>query len=193
MEASPSTNYKRTHRAFIPALSLVEVIISLVIVSVIFLSLNRLAVDSLKQSKKLELQDQMLSVATEAVEELKVQKNKGWSAITQIFPGNNSFGYLDLTQNGTDRILRQAPSSCRYNATEQYLNQSCEIMLDGVYGSTGSAADAKRVFGRLIVRTNSAANVASFRIVIACIQGRCDPKEYKPIEIETYVYKAEGN
>src|SRR5690349_12502894 len=66
---------KTTH---ITAMTLVEVLVALTVVSFVFSSLTTMTFDALKRTKKLELQDKMRNYATEAVQVVYNAKDRNW-------------------------------------------------------------------------------------------------------------------
>lgn len=199
---------KKLSSISVKAMTLVEVLVALAIVSFVFSSLTQMTFDALKRAKKLEMQDKMRNYATEASQVLYNKKNSNWSnfSTTLLPPATSSSdytqGYLTYTQDQATNqtkvdIQKLALSQCRYDETEKVLvGMGCE--------STAPPEKSGRViFGRLILRRDDAeergapnpntANDATIDIIVACLKNQCDPKEFPPFVLNLAIYRTGGS
>lgn len=174
------------------ALSLVEVIIALAVVSLVFVYINNTTFASLRTVKKLELEDKMLNLANEGIEVIKKEKSINWNTFANKFPGVNSTAFVQYTISGVEResqLQQITGSSCTPPATQTALatfvfSSSCEYT---AVGTTG----ADSLFGRVIKleQIDAGRTYARLSVTVACIQGKCLAEDFKPIVLTTYVYR----
>lgn len=184
METSPRPHNKS--KLHVIAMSLVEVLIALAVVSLVFVYINNTTFESLRTVKKLELEDKMLNLANEGIEVLKKEKSSNWNTFIQKFPGVNTIAYVQYTIAGGERNtnLQTISGSTQCVLTNDELPANC--------GYTAIATEgADSLFGRVIKMEyiDSARSYARFSVTVACINGRCLSKDFKPIVLTTYVYR----
>ncbi|WKZ29951.1 MAG: hypothetical protein QY314_04030 [Candidatus Dojkabacteria bacterium] len=189
METSPQSTIKRK----VLALSIVEVLIALAIVSLVFVSVLNTTFAALRQVKKLELQDRMLTLANEGVEIIKKEKDESWNGLigpSGVFRSVNGRAYVTYTQQGSNKIasLTTMTQTCGLRS-DQTFDSSCSVT---AVSQTGSDA----LFGRLIELRQLASGTGSFAqftVTVACINGQCLPADYKPVVLTIYVYRTGTN
>lgn len=189
METSPRLRSKSTMKA----LSIVEVLIALAIVSLVFVSVLNTTFAALRQVKKLELQDRMLTLANEGVEVIKKEKDASWNGLigsTGKLTGVGSKAYVTYTTQGTNKVISLSrltqPCTIRSDLT---FDSGCSIT---AVGQTGPDA----LFGRVIELRQLAAGTSSFAqltVTVACISGQCLSADYKPVVLTVYVYRTGTN
>jgi prepilin-type N-terminal cleavage/methylation domain-containing protein len=180
---------KKTLLNTMKALSLVEVIIALAIVSMVFVYVNSTMFASVRRVKKLELQDKMLEYANEGVEVVRREKDKDWQGFLAKFPQNTKTTYIQYDQSGAPTIASGSQFlGCRLDPLREVLTGT------GCSDTNPEAAVANAPpssFGRIIVLKSSdlSSNYAVIEVTIACIENQCSAEDFKPIKLTTYVYR----
>lgn len=181
----------------INGMTLIEVLVALAIVSFVFTSLLQMTFDALKRAKILELQDKMRNYATEAVQVVYTAKDTDWNSSfgdssSAILPPSSidTLAYIVYT---TNKPTLKALTGCTFNHTAQvFQGGTC----DDTSPNEPDTAKNKKMFGRVIVRTDdntdsttNTPNDASIEVIVACIEGKCDPKTYLPFRLNFQVYR----
>jgi prepilin-type N-terminal cleavage/methylation domain-containing protein len=180
----------------IAGMTLVEVLVALAIVSFVFSSLTQMTFDALKRAKKLELQDKMRNYASEAVEVVYNEKNTNWANFTEIIlPAS--------TANVSQAVLYYPPISLASKKTtlKTMSNSQCSFDGEQFIGSCLEAApkETTALFARTIIRTDAgdpdalAVNEVNLDIVVACMKGKCDPKQFPPFKLNLTIYRTGGS
>ncbi|GEM_PF-2113731 len=182
-------------------MTLVEVLISLVIVSFVFVYITNTTFGYIKRVKVLEEQDKMLNLASEAVELLQNEKAISWSALMSKFPSLNSQALVtyDTDVSGnlsvTGKIQAYGSGCIKPNVAidERLFTPSSTNCSELRLTSSG-----QNQFARVITLIDpnvpvGSRSYAQFQVTIACAQDTCDPTLYNPIVLTTYVYKTANN
>ncbi|PIY17754.1 hypothetical protein CO112_02365 [Candidatus Dojkabacteria bacterium CG_4_9_14_3_um_filter_150_Dojkabacteria_WS6_41_13] len=182
----------------IKAMTLVEVLVALAIVSFVFSSLLQMTFDALKRAKILELQDKMRNYATEAAQVVYSAKDLDWetnfSDTSSILPPAQStsqpeFAYIDYVANKP--VLKKL-TGCSYDPATHVIGGNCIMTA----ANEQNIATNKIMFGRIIKRTDDATktatntlNDASIEIIVACIENKCSPKDFLPFQLSFTIYR----
>lgn len=189
----------RTYRQIsIAAMTLVEVMVALAVVSFVFISLTQMTFNHLKQAKKLELQDKMRSYATEAVQVIYNAKDSNWEGIggfTKILPPTNGTATSEayVTYGDKPTLQQISETSCSFNSqTNVLVGGGCEATVPP------ETSDISKIFGRVIVRTDmesgvNAATSADVQVIVACIEGKCSPADFAPFILSLRVFRTGGS
>jgi type II secretory pathway pseudopilin PulG len=189
----------------VAAMTLVEVLVALAIVSFVFSSLTQMTFDALKRAKKLELQDKMRNYATEASQVIYNKKNANWKEFSEIQlpPANSS---IDYTQTHllytTDANTGQVKIDLKKITFSQCSFDGKTLTGIGCVDTAPPETANNLTFGRLIVRSDDAiqrgpptpntANDATIDIIVACLKDKCDPEEFPPFILNLAVYRTGG-
>lgn len=180
-------------------MTLVEVMVSLAVVAFVFTSLTQMTFNSLRQAKKLELQDKMRSYATEAVQVIYNTKDSNWQGLggfTQILPAatgtSASQAFIAYGDKTTLEQINQV--DCAFDAQANYLvGNTCDKTIPPETG------DTNKIFGRIVVRTdtntgtNDSENDADVQVIVACIQSKCNPSDFPPFLLSLRVFRTGGS
>lgn len=189
------------------AMTLIEVLVALTIVSFVFSSLTQMTFDALKRTKKLELQDKMRNYATEAVQVVYNAKDKDWAAtfgdggiIPPAIPNAPIVQKIQgkVTYDPTIPPVLQGISyaDCHFDPENNVLigSKCSETSSNEIESNTN-----KKLFGRLIVRNDDniksasenrdTANDVSLEIIVACIENKCSGKDFLPFKLNLDVYR----
>jgi len=203
----------KAHKHVSVAMTLVEVLVALAIVSMVFTALVQMTFDALKRAKNLELQDKMRSYASEAVQMIYTGKDTDWEATF------GDGGILPATPESTTQyslayVQYPAPATPGAKTTTAPLlqklpNRSCDLDSTNTIPNTPTcqqtsgdpSREEHRIFGRIIKRIDDNSNAneqngrtdtindAVIEITVACIQELCDPKQFKPFTLTFEVYR----
>lgn len=187
------------------AMTLVEVLVALAIVSFVFSALTSIAFESLARAKKLELQDQMRSYAVESSEFIYNLKDTSWKnnndGFTDVFNTEGKTVVLYDTTDVDGKIIKKlanAPTNCYLNQNTKTLSADCE---NGEYSSLPQPEGKNQSvqnFGRILIGTPVAnpntgiINEVKMQIIIACIEGKCDSTDFQPFILNFTVYRTSG-
>lgn len=203
-----STCFNRKNLA---AMTLIEVLVALSIVAFVFTSLLQMTFDSLRRAKNLELQDKMRNYATELVQVVYNAKDTDWTNTfgeTAKIPAavngapviQQPMGYLDVSNpSEKPKIAALNYGACHFDAATGYLSGGdCELTA----ANEVETATNKKIFGRIIVRydnnqkefteSQDTQNDANIEVIVACIEGKCDSKVFKPFKLNFQVYRTSG-
>lgn len=177
---------------FTKGLTLVEVLISVVILSVLLLYVVNLNADSIKRAKKTELEDQMQNYASEAISLIKNEQLKGWDPL-----------YTTLTTTQQKVVYFTYDSQRRatlkpYLAGQLYYLNLCRVILSdtaigGNYsdckGLSTEADGVPSLFGRYITVISNTTTSFELKATVACFNDTCKSLKIRPVEITFYIYK----
>lgn len=194
-------NNKSTVR--LVAMTLVEVLVALAIISFVFSSLTQMTFDGLKRTKKLELQDKMRNYATEAVQIIYNAKNVNWQGsggFTKMLPpvtaGITPQVYVNYDDFEGTRLLELSPADCSYDAKRKVI-----VGADCAKVIPPETLERNMIFGRVIQRLDNdiidtgeeplsdTVNDAEISIIVACIDDMCDPSEFAPFILNFKVFR----
>jgi type II secretory pathway pseudopilin PulG len=193
-------------------MTLVEVLVALAVVSFVFSSLTQMTFDALKKAKELELQDKMRNYATEASQIIYNEKDTNWKRFseTSLPPAPSEIG--EIAKSQAQIFYETDPITNKRTATLKAINETQCTFKDNMFIGQGCLAtappegDAKVLFGRLIIRTDKSSsseqnsygttknteNDAEIQIIVACLEGRCDPKEFQPFILNLKLFRTGG-
>jgi len=176
------------------AMTLVEVLVALAIVSFVFSSLTAMAFDALARTKKLELQDQMRTYASDASEIIYNTKNTSWKSLNEVLPQtlsetNKSTAYID-GEDLNNKLVKGSNFDCKYDSSKNILfGNDCKRTLP-------TPEKGAQLFGRIIVRndtvTQSLDNEADISVIIACLEEECDSSDFKPFILDLKIFRTGG-
>lgn len=191
------------------AMTLVEVLVALTVVSFVFSSLTTMTFDALKRTKKLELQDKMRNYATEAVQVVYNAKDRNWietfgessvlpAAITNAPEVQRVQGFIKYDTNPPS-ISELTYANCHFDEVEKILiGPGC---LETSSNETETATN-KKLFGRIIIRhdddqkdfneNRDTPNDVSLEVIVACIETKCSGSEFPPFKLSLNVYRTSG-
>lgn len=175
----------------VKALTYIEVLVSIAIVSIVFVALLQMAITSLIKAKKLETEDRMRNYAIEALQVLTVAKDRNWNDTEQqLVPAENNKpgqAYISYDEQENSSVKKD-DSSCFYN-TESKVIEGCDEI-----SPISPDPPEIRQFGRLILRTDNGndPNSMEITIVIACLSDKCTSDKFAPFIITTVIYRTGG-
>lgn len=177
-------------------MTLVEVLIALAIISMVFTYITTTTFEYLKRVKVLEQQDQMLSLASEAVELLQKEKATSWSALMNKFPSLNSSALISYPAGQITGTIQAYNGGCSQPniASNQRVFTPETTDCTELRQSGSGQSDFARII--TLINPNVSANTrtyAQYQIVVACVTDTCDPSLYNPFVLTTYVYKTANN
>lgn len=202
-------SYQNSNK-IITAMTLIEVLVALTIVSFVFASLTQMTFTALRRTKNLELQDKMRNYATEAVQILYNQKDTNWDSVLgdsgelpPVVPNTGStYTQAYVAYDSSISIKNISTGDCEFNEEERVLiGTNCELT-----SGNEQVTDTNPVlFGRLIRRfddnqpdANSLnqnrdfTTDAEIEIIVACIEGKCKGEDFTPFKLNLTVYRTSG-
>ena len=168
----------------VKALTYVEVLVSMVIISFVFTSFVIMAYKAVHRAKVIEQKDLMESSATTILEKFvtKFKQESTWTSGKYAMDANNN-------ENIIPRPL------CQLSADNTLLLSNCNAVEEILPAPTGSGSMNDKWAYIIDAQTSpSNAHVFKLTITIACIENTsgtqmCDPNIFPPIQLIRYVVK----